>query len=341
MITEGKATISIAIPKIVSKDMPVFYNPVMKHNRDISILVLKHITQDNLRVCLPMEATGIRAIRFLKELPKSKIQEIVVNDIDKQAYKSIKKNLLQNRIKSRITVKNQDANILLRTSEGFDYIDIDPFGTPNPFLDSAMVSLARNGILAVTATDTSALCGASPKACQRKYWAQPIHDHRMHEFGLRILIRKVQLVAAQYNKALVPIYSYSKDHYMRIFFQNKKGKMEVDNLLKLHGLVDGLGPFYLGSLFDVRLAKSIANDVKNDPELKRFTGLIAEELQVVGFFDLHEISKRCKVIVPRNTDILNALKHRGFKASLTHFSPLGVKSTAPEKEIIEIVKSSL
>ena len=40
-------------------------------------------------------------------------------------------------------------------SKGFDYIDLDPFGSPNIFLDSAVKRLGRNGILAVTATDTA------------------------------------------------------------------------------------------------------------------------------------------------------------------------------------------
>ena len=37
----------------------------------------------------------------------------------------------------------------------FDYIDIDPFGSPNPFLAAAIGRITRNGIVAVTATDTA------------------------------------------------------------------------------------------------------------------------------------------------------------------------------------------
>ena len=86
-------------------------------------------------------------------------------------------------------------------------------------LDSAIKRISRNGILAVTNTDTAALTGTYPKACIRKYWSMPKRDYMMHETGLRILIRKVQLVGMQYEKALYPIFSYFKDHYFRIFFQ--------------------------------------------------------------------------------------------------------------------------
>ena len=64
----------------------------------------------------------------------------------------------------------------------------------------------------------------------------------MHETGLRILIRKIQLVAAQYDKALTPIFSYSKEHYMRAFLKNEKGKHKVDKILKLHGFFKDAGP---------------------------------------------------------------------------------------------------
>src|SRR3989344_2036986 len=178
IIEEGLAKINIENKKIVSKNMEVFYNPIMSLNRDISVLLLNSLDKKNMQIADPLAASGIRGIRFLKELNKNKIRKIYINDIDKNAVKSIKENL-------KLT--------------GFDYIDIDPFGTPNPFLDAACKRLAREGIMAVTATDTSALAGTYPQACIRKYWAVPKKDAIMHETGLRILIRKIQLVGAQYE----------------------------------------------------------------------------------------------------------------------------------------------
>ena len=40
IITEGKAKIKIFEEKKISKKLPIFYNPIMKFNRDISILLL-------------------------------------------------------------------------------------------------------------------------------------------------------------------------------------------------------------------------------------------------------------------------------------------------------------
>lgn len=81
----------------------------------------------------------------------------------------------------------------------FDFLDLDPFGSPVEFLDTALRSVRRNGVLAVTATDTGVLCGAYRNACLRKYLAEPIRGPLCHEAGLRILIGTVVRYAAKYD----------------------------------------------------------------------------------------------------------------------------------------------
>ncbi|MCH8014668.1 MAG: hypothetical protein IH823_07840 [Candidatus Dadabacteria bacterium] len=170
----------------------------------------------------------------------------------------MKNNLQLNKINNnKIKIYNKDANLFLLNSNGFDYIDIDPFGSSNSYLEAAIKRISRNGILAVTNTDTAALTGTYPKACVRKYWSMPKRDYMMHETGLRILIRKVQLVAMQYEKALFPIFSYFKDHYFRIFFQCSKGKKLCDEIAEKHGMINDAGPLWVGNLWDSRLSNKI------------------------------------------------------------------------------------
>jgi len=57
----------------------------------------------------------------------------------------------------------------------------------------------KEGFLAVTATDTSALTGTYPKATKRKYWADSYRTEFLHEQAIRILIRKVQMIGAYTN----------------------------------------------------------------------------------------------------------------------------------------------
>ena len=93
VIEEGNARIKVKKAKKISKEMGVFYNPVMKHNRDISILLLNSINKKNMQIALPLAGTGVRGIRFLLELNKNKINNISFNDYSKDAVKSIKNNL--------------------------------------------------------------------------------------------------------------------------------------------------------------------------------------------------------------------------------------------------------
>jgi tRNA (guanine26-N2/guanine27-N2)-dimethyltransferase len=340
MITEGRAIIKVPVVKTVSKEMDVFYNPVMKFNRDISILLLSSIDKNGLNIADPLAGSGIRSIRFLLELKKSKIKSISINDYSLSAVKSIKSNLRLNKIKinDKIILRNEDANLFLLNSQGFDYIDIDPFGTPNSYLDSAVRRISREGILAVTATDTSALCGTYPKACLRKYWAVPLRNELMHEVGIRILIRKVQLIGAQFNKALVPVFSYSKDHYMRIFFKVEKSKEEVDKVLKQHGHFEDIGPIWKGSLWDKKLVEKMGKGNKVE-ENNKILGIILEESRVggIGFYDLHKIAKRYKVKIPKKEELIKKLKKKGYKACETHFSGRGVRSDISLEKLLKII----
>jgi tRNA (guanine26-N2/guanine27-N2)-dimethyltransferase len=338
-ITEGKALIFAPKEKKVSKKLPVFYNPAMRLNRDISVLLLNSIKNKCMQIALPLAGTGVRGIRLILELGKGKMKSISINDYSEKAVVVINRNLALNKIKKskKIAVTSKDANVFLLESTGFDYIDIDPFGTPNYFLDSAIKRIARKGILAVTATDTSALAGSFPAACKRKYWASPLRTHLKHEAGLRILIRKVQLIAAQFEKALTPVYSYSDQHYMRVFFSCEKGRHKSDKIIEQHGNLGDAGPMWLGRLWDKKLAAGIA--AKSSEKILK---TIAKESKIdsVGFYEVHNLCKKNKISnIPKASAIIAAIRKKGFRASQTHFSPTGIRSDIPEKTLVNIIKN--
>ena len=385
-IIEGKSKIMIYESKsgIVSKDLPVFYNPAMRFNRDISVLLLNSNEENDLQIADPLAGSGIRSVRFLTELKKDKIKNISINDYDKDAVDLIKKNIALNedrllcddtrRFKNKssvqknqndfscIEVSNLDANKFLQESLGFDYIDIDPFGSPNMFLDNSIKRMSRNGILAITATDTSALSGTYPKAGLRKYWANIIRQEHKHEAGIRILIRKCQLIGAQYDKALIPILSYSLDHYFRIFFRIIKGKQKVDEILKKHGffhycsicanhmiskynkeiccdkIMQMAGPLFKGELFDKKLIKNMVdnNDITtNDKILNIFYE--ESKIDVPFFYDIHSICKKNKLGIPKTNDLIGKIESEGFKVSRTHFLDTAIKSNMPFKKFMKII----
>ncbi len=345
IIEEGRARIKVSAEKKISRSMPVFYNPVMRSNRDISVLLLNSLNKSNMKIADPLAASGIRSMRFMLELKKGKVESIDINDNNIKAIKIIKENIKINNIfdiNKKIKIHNKDANLFLLESKGFDYIDIDPFGYPGLFLNAAVQRISRGGILAVTATDTSALCGSSPNACLRKYWAKPLRNELMHEIGLRIMIRFVQLIGAMNEKALNPIFCYYKDHYMRCYFSAEKGKQRVDKILKEHKYFNKAGPMWLGSLFDNNLVKQMAKNIKSDydKETIKLLRTIKEEsgIPAVGFYDVHEMCKKNKIgQVPKIDDLISKIRKKGFKASRTHFRPEGIRSDIGLKEFIRLL----
>ena len=240
LISEGK--VSLYSPRKITASSPpaplstktaVFYNPAMIFNRDVSVLVLSHLLLGGMSVLDGLSATGVRGLRYAKELEVD--ASITFNDRSREAVNLILKNIALNFSENTQTspafiVKNQDLNTLLH-SEKFDCIDIDPFGSPVRFFDSSMRSLRKNGILAVTATDTSTLCGSYPRTSLRRYGSWVPRNPFTHETGVRNLIAAVVGAGASYNKALTPLLSHATHYYYRVYFRAEDSKEKTDELL--------------------------------------------------------------------------------------------------------------
>jgi tRNA (guanine26-N2/guanine27-N2)-dimethyltransferase len=358
-ITEGKVT--LVIPKlsdVPSRGMPVFYNPIMKENRDIAVALVSAWLKNRKKpacIALPLAGTGIRAIRFAKEIPKKHIKCICINDYSAEAIKLVKKNLKKNAVTNCIQTSTKDANIFLLESCGFDYIDIDPFGSPNPFLDASIKRLSRDSILAVTATDTAPLCGTYIKACKRKYNATPLRCPMMHEIGLRILIRKVQIAGLQYDRALSPILSYSKDHYFRLYLLNHKNKTHCEAIHGLHGFIKYctecqfhesthsntaepcpncktelsiVGPLFIGRLFYEFFIDSMNVESKTLETIK-------EEMHIptLGYYHIPSITKHLGKPSAPYEKLFEKIKKKGYSVSRTHFNAEAIKTNMPIKEL--------
>ncbi|MBW2998114.1 tRNA (guanine(26)-N(2))-dimethyltransferase [Candidatus Woesearchaeota archaeon] len=330
----------------ISKELPVFYNPVMKLNRDLSILLINSLKEEDFQIAMPMAGSGVRGIRFIQELKQNKIRNISFNDYSKDSIDLIKDNMKLNGLKWKrlkklklIDINEKDANEFLLESKGFNYIDIDPFGPPIQFLDAAVKRISRNGILAVTATDTSALSGTYPKACKRKYWATPKRDSIMHETGIRILARRVQLIGLSQDKALTPVFSYSKDHYMRVFFRCEKSKEKCDVIFKQQGVFNEAGPMWLGQLWDENLCKKMKEE-NTDEKNQKLLNTIHEESKInkLGFYDIYDLCKTNKLSIPKFETLFEVLKNKKFKVCRTHFSDKGIRSDVEKEELIKILK---
>ena len=360
-VTEGKVTVKVPVQKVVSKDLPVFFNPKMELNRSLSIAVLATWEKDALQIALPLAGSGVRGVRMLKELAETKIKLLDMNDHSDEAFAAMQENSKRNTADSRLSLSQKEATTFLENSQGYDYIDIDPFGSPNPLLDVACRRLARGGLLAVTATDTGALAGSFIDAGRMKYWAENKNTLQKHELGLRILARKVMLVAMQHAKALTPILSYHHEHYYRIFFRCEKGKQKAAALYPqttaTHFVCENcgnqgafqslcpycqypqqpLGPLYSGQLQDEHFCSRLVEEFPDFQDLLQPL-LQDDALKQTGFFDTHELCKHSKLPLCKISELVSRLEAKGFVATQSGFERTGCKTNAKIKDILNCLQ---
>ena len=372
-VSEGLAR--ILVPKAERiYDAPVFYNPVMVLNRDISTLAVRVLGVQSVLDAL--SATGVRGIRYALETSTG---EVWLNDINENAFRLMVENVRRNtgvdpELGERlakfhgerlITVTNDDANRIMANSfRHFELVDLDPFGSPVEFLDTALRSVRRKGFLAVTATDTGVLCGAYKHACRRKYLAEPIRGELCHEAGLRILIGTVARYAAKYDLGVDVLLAYYRDHYFRAFLKLKSGARKADGSLSRLGYLwqeengsfrygEGFlpdrpgahGPLWLGPLKNQEFVEDLLSAAENAPlgdprGTPKFMRVLAMELDVPFLYDTHALARRNGLQVGRLTRIIEELRNSGYHTTRTHFSPTAIKTTAPFEDVIGVLKES-
>ncbi|MCX8182492.1 MAG: tRNA (guanine(10)-N(2))-dimethyltransferase [Candidatus Methanomethyliaceae archaeon] len=357
----------------------VFYNPKMEFSRDLAVLALKsYINEINrdVAVCDPLAGVGVRGIRYAKEVDG--VEKSVVGDLNKEAIPIILENVKINDLGGKVEVEHKDANLLLAThsepGKRFDFIDLDPFGTPVPFIDSAIRAIKNKGIIALTATDTAPLCGVYVKPCLRKYGAFPLRCEFCHEVGLRILIGSAVFASIREDFGVMVLLSYSVDHYFRAYLQLFLGAKKADASASLLGYLlycqncswrdtvplsgkiiascplcqkplKRAGPLWCGSLVDRRFLQSMMEQDLSSLNTKRriekmLRLLIEESGMPPAYYSADLLSSKLKRGPPPVSLIIQRLKERGHVASPTHFNPKAFKTDAPLDIIMEVIKEA-
>ncbi len=375
-IQEGLVTVKAPESDKVSSKAAVFYNPVMELNRDLSVLAIKAYQNElgsEISICDAFGGSGIRGIRYAKEIDD--VSKVVITDINPLAIKYTNENIEINNL-NNVKAYKEDSNILLRKCRGkFDVVDIDPFGTPSPYIESAGISLKAGGMICATATDTSALCGTYKEPCIRKYSAMPLKTEYCHEIGIRILAGFIARTFSKYKKCIEVKFSHSSEHYMRLYAVIKKGAKITDESLKTIGyilhcnsclyrtVIEGFtpkipsncpvcgksfriaGPLWCGSILNSDFVSDMLKNIeytKINQETKALKLLNTTYLEAnapATFYDIHHICKNLKISVPRLEHIIESLEDKGYFVSRTHFKPTGIKTDAPLTILKEIILS--
>jgi tRNA (guanine26-N2/guanine27-N2)-dimethyltransferase len=361
---------------------PVFYNPVMELNRDLAVLTFQayqRMVNRDISICEPLTSTGVRAIRLAAEV--TGVKQVLANDINTRAYQLAEQNVQLNELQDRVAVEHKDANCLLSCHGAprtrFDVVDIDPFGSPVPYLDSAVRALRNKGFLAVTATDLAPLCGVHAKACVRKYGGKPLRTEYCHELAVRLLAGCVATVAAKHDIGVHVVFSHSTDHYIRVYAQIAYGAKKADASIKNLGYVlhcfncfhretvkalsakffekcpecgsrmDWAGPLWLEKIFDSKFCERVAQEnrrtaLRNSGKIGRLLDLAKDEAEAPAtYYVIDKISDKLALPVPSVSAMLQKLHDRGFRAFLTHFNSRGVRTNAPSSAVQELLREAV
>ncbi|KAM0004918.1 putative tRNA (guanine(26)-N(2))-dimethyltransferase [Helianthus debilis subsp. tardiflorus] len=170
------------------------------------------------RVLEALSASGLRALRYAREVEG--IGQVVALDNDKASVEACRRNIKFNGSVASEKVESNlvDARVYMLTHpKEFDVVDLDPYGSPSMFLDSAVQSIADGGLLMCTATDMAVLCGSNGEVCYSKYGSYPLRGKYCHEMALRIVLACIESHANRYKRYIVPVLSVQMDFYVRVF----------------------------------------------------------------------------------------------------------------------------
>ncbi|KAI7940837.1 hypothetical protein MJO28_013122 [Puccinia striiformis f. sp. tritici] len=209
-----------------------------------------------------LSATGLRAIRYAKEIPS--LKSILANDLSPSAVKLIKANITHNGLdpeepasqEGRVKVNQGDACDLMyshrQPSHQFDVVDLDPYGTAAPFIDAAVQCVRDGGLLCVTCTDLAVLAGSAyPEKCFSNYGGTSMRAEYSHEYALRQVIHSLASSASRYGKQIEPLLSLSIDFYVRIFVRVSHSPAEVKKCITNTAIVyvcSGCSAFHFQSM---------------------------------------------------------------------------------------------
>jgi tRNA (guanine26-N2/guanine27-N2)-dimethyltransferase len=386
-IFEGKKEYFVPSP-IVDNSIPrktdeVFFNPHQKINRDISVLLLRVFSKINknisIRICEPFGGVGVRTCRYVVEVPTKSVH---FNDVDSDAVKVAHKNFstLSSKDQNKIIIHNKEftdfLNSLYQDNPIMDFVDIDPYGSPIPFVSKSLKFVTIHGLLAFTATDLASLSGLYPRALYAKYGIGIFETRigNVHELAARNLVTGIQRIGLTQNQSLLPVFTLYYRHFIRTFMIRERG---VDRVLDSTGFLHkcqkcntifhtslkskkiqciscksfnfwSIGPLYLGKLHNEMYLsylnkESHLTEMVGAKKIKSIISLISEEniLDIPWSFDVQNIAKEISKPIPPMNLIIDCLNERGYECYKTHFSGSCLKTNANFYDLCEIVKTAI
>ncbi|MEM2006984.1 MAG: hypothetical protein QW154_05050 [Sulfolobales archaeon] len=357
---------------------PVFYNPAAVFSRDFSVLVVSLLDLRNAVVLDALSGCGVRALRYCVEA--FGVVKCFANDIDKKAYDLIVRNISLNNLQGVVEAINDDANVVMyrlkKSGEKLDVIDVDPYGSPAPFLRAASWAVRSGGFLGVTATDLASLSGARPWAGSRRYWCHLTLTDVPKLIALRVLVGYAARVASELDRFIEPVAYAIGGYFIRVFYRVGRGATAADAMLSKNvgylkycnvcgfreythwfdeascrvcgGKLDYVGPMWIDRLVSRELVLrarealpsfSYTSSASKLSKLLEYQVAEAEGGALVPY-DVVQMARRLKVNAPRVEEVVECLKSLGYSAARYYGAVTAVGTNGPYDVFVNCLKQS-
>lgn len=233
---------SVSIYQSEPSKYPAFFNTAARFNRDVSIFLYRNsfdTSRKDLSFVDSLTGVGARGLRVAKEIPQ--IQSVILNDYNSIALEAAKAGAVINDVFHKCKFSNREVCSFLSGSYKWNnrasIIDLDPFGSPSPYIDCMLRSVENEGLISITATDTAVLLGVYPQVCFRKYYGVPIRSKYSLEVGTRLLISNIALVASRFDLFAFPVFAHAYRNYIRVYCKIVKSAKMANRLVEYLGYI--------------------------------------------------------------------------------------------------------
>ncbi len=369
-----EGTTRLVVPAVSLKEnppptSPAFFNPAASLNRDVSVALVAATAGTTF--CDSMAGVGARGVRVANEA--ANVERVTLVDFNKEALNLARRSASLNGVRRKCEFSNSATSAFLYSRYGrdrrFDFVDVDPFGTPVGQLQAALCATADGGTLSVTATDTAVLCGVYPRVSKRRYGGTSLNNSFNHETGIRVLLGALAREGASLDVGVEPVAAHATRHYLRVFSRVAAGAQRADRALERVGFVvwcpacghtessavqevacekcgrrtKGAGPLWIAGLADGEVVRNSAEKAK-EMKLPAAAGIFNSLSGVDSFppwsFNIDKVCSGLKLPTVSEGVVYERLAGMGFRAMRTPFEKTGVKTDAAYDEFVSAVKAA-
>ena len=361
-LEEGKARFATA---------NAFYRSTSQVGRDLAILAaaLYRRQHGHLRVIDAMTGCGVRSLRYHLE---AGADWVWANEGNPELQALLSENLRQGMTPGTYRITHQDANQLFfscaQQQDYYDLIDIDSFGSPAPFVSSALWAIKFDGLLYLTSTDGRTTGGHAVDKSIQLYGACARSHPAVHEQGLRLLMGCAAQKAAERGFHIQPVFSIfngvihramvrvlprsaPSDDYGFLAYCYGCGQFRTADWRQLGQLeceVCGTapvvsGPMWLGPLHNVDHLSEMAGLAAQwqwpQPIRQLLAVMLEEAAMPPYYYPLAEMGRRGQMDIPARERLIKGICDRSYRATRTHLDPQAIKTNAPLTVCLDVARS--